>query len=322
MRYIVIGAGAVGGVIGGLLHKSGREVVLVARGAHYEALRTEGLRLMRPDGTSHLPVAVVDGPQALEPREDDVLVLAVKTQDSEAALDAWSARGSELPLVCAQNGVENERLALRRFRQVYGMCVWMPSTYLQPGVVVAPSAPHAGILHIGRYPSGSDATAKLIAADLEASGMLAPVVADVMRWKYAKLLANLANALEAVCGQDDSADRRELLLRAVAEGEAVLAAAGIPYAGAAELAETRGDRLRPATVEGAQPGGGSSWQSLTRGTGSIEADFLNGEIVLLGRAHGVPTPVNEVLQRTANSFARERRRPGALTAGELAALVS
>ena len=71
---------------------------------------------------------------------------------------------------------------------------------------------------------------------------------------------------------------------------------------------------------GARRGGGSSWQSLTRGTGSIEADYLNGEIVLLGREHGVPTPVNELLQRLANQFARERRAPGSITAGELAAL--
>ncbi|WUJ19490.1 hypothetical protein OHS70_07955 [Streptomyces sp. NBC_00390] len=41
--------------------------------------------------------------------------------------------------------------------------------------------------------------------------------------------------------------------------------------------------------------GGSTWQSLVRGTGSIETDHLNGEMVLLGRQQGVPTPVNEVL---------------------------
>jgi 2-dehydropantoate 2-reductase len=206
------------------------------------------------------------------------------------------------------------------------MCVWMPSTYLEPGVVVAAGAPLAGILTLGRYPSGNDRTVRLIGADLDASDMLAPVVDDVMRWKHAKLLANLANALEAVCGQDDGQDdgedRRELLRRATAEGEAVLTAAGIPYAGAAEQAQVRKGRLRVEPVKGAERGGGSTWQSLTRGTGTTEADFLNGEIVLLGRAHGVPTPVNEVLRRTANEFAREGRRPGGMTAGELTALVS
>jgi 2-dehydropantoate 2-reductase len=56
--------------------------------------------------------------------------------------------------------------------------------------------------------------------------------------------------------------------------------------------------------------GSSSWQSLARGTGAIEADWLNGEIVLLGRLHGVPTPVNEVLRRVANRMARNRLPPG------------
>ncbi len=74
-------------------------------------------------------------------------------------------------------------------------------------------------------------------------------------------------------------------------------------------------------INGSERGGGSSWQSLTRGTGSIEADYLNGEIVLLGRELGVPTPVNEVLQRLANQAARERRAPGSATPDEVLALV-
>ena len=70
-------------------------------------------------------------------------------------------------------------------------------------------------------------------------------------------------------------------------------------------------------VNGAERVGGSSWQSLTRGTGSIEADFLNGEIILLGREHGVPTPLNEVLQRLANQAARYARAPGSTTPDEV-----
>ena len=59
-------------------------------------------------------------------------------------------------------------------------------------------------------------------------------------------------------------------------------------------------------LPGLEHTGGSSWQSLVRGTGSIEADHLNGEIVLLGRLHGVPTPVNAVLQRRARQAAATR----------------
>ena len=83
------------------------------------------------------------------------------------------------------------------------MCVWLPATHLEPGRVAACRLPLSGILHVGRYPSGTDETAEKIAADLEKSAFLAPVLPDVMRWKYAKLLSNLGNALEAVCGPID-----------------------------------------------------------------------------------------------------------------------
>ncbi|AXG80988.1 ketopantoate reductase family protein [Streptomyces paludis] len=330
MRYIIIGAGAVGGAIGGRLAEAGQEVVLVARGAHHAALRERGLTFTTPEGTRTHRLPVADRPEALDLRSDDVLVLAVKTQDSVAALDAWSVRpvegagtgtaGELLPLVCAQNGVESERLALRRFRRVYGMCVWLPATHVEPGAVIAPCAPYTGMLHLGRYPEGTDATAHAIAADLEKGRLLAPVVPDVMRWKYAKLLGNLVNAVEALTGAagDEAAD---LVGRARAEGRAVLAAAGIPYTGDEEQAEARNGRMDIDPATGGGRRGGSSWQSLSRGTGTIEADYLNGEIVLLGRLHGVPTPVNETLGRLAGTFARERRPAGSLTVAELTAYV-
>lgn len=81
----------------------------------------------------------------------------------------------------------------------------------------------------------------------------------------------------------------------------------------------RRDRIRIEPVNGSARAGGSSWQSLTRQTGTIEANFLNGEIVLLGRQYDVPTPVNEALQRLANQAARDRMPPGFLTPAQILA---
>ncbi|MFE9724171.1 ketopantoate reductase family protein [Streptomyces sp. NPDC005794] len=329
MRYIIVGTGAVGGALGGRLAEAGHDVVLVARGAQYTALREGGLRLTTPEGTRTHRLPVVDRPESLDLDPDDVLVLAVKTQDSVAALDAWSARpvagggtaGERLPLICAQNGVESERLALRRFHRVYGCCVYLPASFVEPGSVIAAGAPLTGILHLGRYPSGTDDTVRAVAADWEKARLEAPVVPDVMRWKYAKLLSNLANAIEAVTGVLEGPEGFALFDRARAEGRAVLAAAGIEATGSAEQEEARGGRIRFDPFDGSERAGGSSWQSLSRGTGTIEADYLNGEIVLLGRLHGVPAPVNDVLRRTANAFARERRAAGSMTVAELTALV-
>ncbi|MDQ0584141.1 ketopantoate reductase family protein [Streptomyces rishiriensis] len=329
MRYIIIGAGAIGGTVGGRLAQAGHEVVLVARGAHRAALTEGGLRLRVPQGESTHRLPVVDGPDALGPlRTDDVLFLAVKTQDTEAALRVWGPAPVEgggtaaerLPVVCAQNGVESPRLALRRFRHVYGVCVWLPATHVEPGVVSAAGTPLSGILHLGRYPHGTDDTARGVAADLEKAHFEAPVVADVSRWQYAKLLSNLGNALEAVSGPVGDPEAEALYASVRAEGEAVLRAAGIAWVSAEEQQALRGDKVTLVPLDGVPRAGGSSWQSLRRGAGTIEADHLNGEIVLLGRLHGVPTPLNELLQGLANQFARERRAPGSLPLPELTRL--
>ncbi|MCT9104160.1 NAD(P)-binding domain-containing protein [Streptomyces mirabilis] len=321
MRYIIIGAGAIGATIGARLAGAGHEVVLVARGAHYAAMKADGLRFQAADGEYVHRLPVVEGPDALGAlRPDDVLVLAVKTQDCEAALHTWGAApvagggtaAERLPVLCAQNGVESQRMALRRFRRVYGVAVWLPATFVEPGVVSAPGAPLTGILHLGRHPHGVDDIVRRIAADLEAARFAAPVIADVARLQYAKLLGNLANAINALSWPVAGEAARRLYVQVRSEGESVLRAAGIPYASAQELQETHGDKVR-----WAGGGAGSSWQSLTRGTGTIEADYLNGEIVLLGRLHGVATPLNELLQRPATTFARERRPAGSLPEAEL-----
>ena len=331
MRYIIIGAGAVGGSIGGRLFESGHDVVLVARGTHYRALRDSGLRLVTPQGASTLAVPAADGPEGVRLTPDDVLVLAVKSQHTAGLLEQWGPRpvagggiaADLLPLVCAQNAVENERIALRTFRRVYGMCVWLPASHLEPGVVAAHCAPLTGILTLGRYPDGVDRTVQQISEDLGKSVFAAPVVPDVMRWKYGKLLNNLGNAVEAAVGRDPEPSQpvEDLYRRARAEGVAAYAAAGIGYTDEPERAQVQGDRMRVEPLDGVLRQGGSTWQSLARGSATTESDYLNGEIALLGRQFGVPTPVNDALQRLAVRFAREGRPPGSLTVGELLALM-
>ncbi|GIH29666.1 2-dehydropantoate 2-reductase [Acrocarpospora phusangensis] len=318
MRFIIIGAGAIGGTVGARLFGSGYEVVLVARGAHQEALREGGLRFVTPEGAEVLPIPAARGPEDVELTADDVLVLAVKTQDAVAALEAWAGApvrgggtaGERLPVVCAQNAVENERVALRHFARVYGMLVWLPALHLEPGMVAAYGAPLSGMLPIGCYPQGVDNICAQVAEALSGRVLHSWADPDIMRWKYAKLLGNLGNAIEALCGPGPG--REAVLTRAVAEGRAVLDAAGIGYASPEEEEGKRGDQVELVPIDGVTRPGGSSWQSLAKGSGSIEADFINGEVALLGRLHGVATPVNVVLQREANRFARERREPGSM----------
>lgn len=309
------GAGAVGGVVAGRLAAAGHDVAVVARGAHLEAIRRDGLTLRQPSGDTVVKLDAYEHPKdAGLDAATDVVVLGMKGMDTEAALVALD--GFDGPVVCLQNGVANERAALRHFVSVYGVHVILPGSHLEPGVVTAHCAPVPGILDLGRYPSGSDATAAALARDLESAGFVSQPREDIMRWKYRKLLMNLGNAVEALCGRVDGVDEAAAPVRE--EGEAVLRLAGVDVASAAEDRERRGDIMRwpgGATMSTGRAGG-SSWQSLARGTGTVEADYLNGEIVLLARLHGATAPANETARRLVQRAAREGRPPGSMTPAE------
>jgi 2-dehydropantoate 2-reductase len=316
VRFVVFGAGAVGGVVGSRLFQAGADVIVIARGTHYDAIATRGLTLETPTETVTLAIPAAPNPAGVRWDDQDVVLLTVKGQDTLAALSALRvAAGFGIPLVCMQNGVENERVAARMFGEVYGAVVMSPTAHLEPGIVQAYATAVTGAIDIGRYPSGIDDVCETVCAHLRRAGFESDPRPDIMRYKHAKLLTNLGNAAQAVCGLDD--DTGELSARALAEGRAVLHAADIPYD-----AECVGDlagrwkRWQVRRIAGRPRGGGSSWQSAVRGTGTIESDYLNGEVVLRGRQAGIATPVNALLQRLAEQTARERRQPGWITAAE------
>jgi 2-dehydropantoate 2-reductase len=196
----------------------------------------------------------------------------------------------------------------------------MPATHLEPGVVQASAEPVTGMLDVGRYPNGTDETASRLSDAFNESSFDSRALADVMRWKYRKLIMNLGNAVEALMPPGPEHDA--IAERAEREGEACLHAAGIEFASRAEDRARRAGVLRVGRIAGRERGGGSSWQSLARRSGSIEADYLNGEIVLLGRLHGFPTPVNETLRRLANRWAVERRPAGTMPVEEFEGALS
>jgi 2-dehydropantoate 2-reductase len=227
MRFVVVGAGAIGGAVGARLFQQGFDVTLVARGEHGRALQS-GLVLEAPGETVSLPI-----PTALEPADvswddDTVVLLAVKGQHTEHALGQLGVAPPSTPVVCMQNGVENERRVLRHFPHTYGMCVMCPATQLRPGVVQIHSAPVSGMLDLGRFPSGLDDRGRAIADAIAGTTFESVARPDIMRWKYRKLLMNLANAVEALAGPEG---RFGPLARAAhREGVDALAAAGIDVA--------------------------------------------------------------------------------------------
>jgi 2-dehydropantoate 2-reductase len=321
MRFVVLGAGAVGGTIGARLIDAGHDVVLLARGEHADVMRRDGLRVALPDRVITVRPTVHDAVPDLALTDGDVLLLCTKTQDTAAVLAGLPRH--DLPVFCVQNGVANEHIALRRCDAVYGVVVMLPAVFLEAGQIDAQGTPFSGLLDLGLAVGGTDTTAEQVAGILDASGFVSRAVPDIMRWKYAKLLRNLGNALEGLCGHPDDPDELEQVTaldeRAQAEGRAVYRAAGIDWVSDEEWFARRGQQVQWAPVEGRARTGGSTWQSLARGLRAVEADYLNGEIVLLGRRHHVPTPLNLLLQRWAVDAAHAGRPPGSVRPAEIVA---
>ena len=320
MRFVIYGAGAIGGVVGARLHQAGHDVQLIARGAHHDAIAAHGLTLQTPTETVTLRIPVADTPARADIGADDVVLLATKSQDTWAALAALrDARPDGVPVVCLQNGVENERVALRMLPDVYGAVVISPTAHLDPGTVQAYAAKVTGAIDVGRYPHGVDGRCRAVCQALAGARFDSEPRADIMRHKHAKLLNNLGNAIEAICGQ--AADSNELALRVREEGRAVLRAAGIEF-DVPEITDVRGrwQRWGVSEIAGRPRGGGSTWQSVVRGAG-VETDYLNGEIVLRGREHGVPAPLNELLCRLVQETLRDGHEPGWLTPAAVLAQV-
>ena len=336
-RYLIVGAGAIGGTVGGVLVRAGIPTVLVARGRHAEILAADGLTLRTPDGTFHPQVTAVSGAEQLRLTPHDVLVFTTKTQQIDAALQEWvdqpvhgpdgvvGTAGELLPALIALNGVAAEEKALRYFRRVFGVCVWLPAVHLEPGEVIVRSWPVVGQFHIGRWPAECSAPAdnELLHALTEAwsaAGIRTSAVDDIAPWKYNKLLSNLGNAVGALAA--DGADVSQVAAAARAEGERVLDYAGIEFVSFKVSTAARAHGPTPRPVPGSKTGASNStWQSLSRNTGNVETDFFNGEIVRLAHRNGITAPVNAALARAARVAARNGQGPSHYSAEQLAELL-
>ena len=248
-----------------------------------------------------VPCVETVGELIIEP--GDVAVVATKLNDAQDVLDELRAvAGSGLPVVCATNGVHGERWAARRFDTVISMMVWTPALHLHPGQVVVytrgcPAVldcgcfidPQNGLVHAQATMRLSEALSRVLVA----AGFASQARPDMQRWKLAKWLLNLGNTSQALVKDDP----RACTAAARAEGEAALAATGVDYVTLAELFE-RCAIVEMAEVDGSSRGGGSTWQSLTRGK-PLESRWLEGAMADLGDKLGVPTPVNRFLSEVS-----------------------
>lgn len=333
MRFLMLGAGAIGGVVGGQLAKAGFDVLFVdPLREHVDAINRQGLHLRGIHGHHVLQVPAVTSVADVALRADDVVICSVKSYDMDAAMQALRrATVVEIPVFCAQNGIRNEEVAARYFQNVHGVMVLIGAKRLVPGEVVHTGA---GPLGVGRWPSGLSESARDVTQAVGKTDIPAYATEEIAVHKWNKMAINLNNAtfgLLGMSGQEAQADPeiRAFLADVYEEGVRVLRAARIRFAGPpGSSIEDRILSLRGPATGVTVPADEelrhrpSLWQDLYHGGGQVEADWFNGEIVRLGRAHGVPTPYSALLLELITEMAGRRERPGRYTLRDLRARLS
>lgn len=334
MRFIIHGAGAVGSLVGGMLAESGADVVLVARESHAEAVNQHGLEIRSLKGDRVVKnLHAVSSPHQITPRPGDVIFLTVKTSQTAHSVQALrEVFPEETPIFCVQNGVRNEEWAARRFLHVYGAMAALSVTFLSPGVIA-----HTlnNTISIGNYPLGCDALGTEVAANLEKAGFRVTTHESVMAVKWSKLILNLNNATFAII---DKHLQLGLVTPAISsfmadveeEGLHVLSMAGISVEDQNNPIdfEKRLDGLRAATDDPEKAYDAetipvelrtypSTWMDLKQKRGDTEVGYFNGEIILLGEKHGIPTPYNSTLLSIVETMAVEGTDPGLYSLEEL-----
>jgi len=307
VRIAIYGTGGAGGYFGARLIEGGQDVVLIARGAHLEAIRARGLVLETPEDTRVLaPGLATDNPAQAGPV--DAVILGVKTwQVDDAARAMIPLIGPETVVVPLQNGVEAAdqlAAALGSRHALGGLCVTF-SRVAAPGRIRSDGA--LNYIRFGPLDNRPDPRAEALRSAMEAAGVRAEIPADIRAALWEKFLFVVsAGGVGAVTRAPMGVTRaipetRELLERAMEEVLAVARARGIAIA---DGTVTRGMQL----VDGMPPSGTSSLQrDITAGKPS-ELEAWSGAVVRLGREAGVPTPVHAFIYASLLPQERSARK--------------
>lgn len=293
IRLVVVGAGAIGAGVGGLLAHAGLEVVLVARGDHGRAIRDQGLHLRTPSLDVHLELPCVERLDQVDWQEQDVALVAVKLNHAEQVYaDLCTAAGPDRTVVMGQNGMLGSTWAHRAgLKRVVDSMVWVPAQRLTPGLVDLHGTPIPGAIDLS-----TDAG---LAAWLRRAGFRCTVRDDLLAWRRAKWLTNL-------CGAAFVFDLQAWVAELISEGAEVLRAAGLAFVSQQELQDYVGD-ISLDTIAGEERlPGGSTRQSAWRGA-PLETRWLNGPLVALADQVGVDVPRNRALLAMARAYDAEHR---------------
>ena len=320
VRFIIYGAGAVGSIIGGHMHKANKDIVLIANTHHVDAINKNGLELNTPDDKHILDIPAYNDISRIKPfKKDDVIFLTMKSQHVLRSLGQLRAStAKDLPIFCFQNGINTEALAQRIFTNIYGGVISMAGIFLKPGIVYDSVKNGRCFIEIGAYPRGIDRTSQKVADSLKDSGFAGGLNEEVMKAKGAKCLQSLGHALLAITDGKGDIDSFQRSLRL--EAEHVWRRAGIEWENL-DMFKSRAGRERGEIIRNKifQENSTmvSSWQSLVKGMGNIEVRQINGDVVDLGRMLNIETPYNDIVCSVAQEMAINGEKPGKYSTQDL-----
>jgi 2-dehydropantoate 2-reductase len=307
MKVAVIGAGAIGGLVGARLAKAGDDVTFLVRGANLEAIAARGVRLIEKDGTEHIERNVRATDDYARAGPQDVVVLAVKANQVDAVAPQLHALfGAETVVVTMQNGIPfwyfHRHAGPLEGRQVksvdptgrliefipaarlIGCVVYPASDLVAPGVI---RHVEGNRLPLGELDGSRSERGQRVAAAFEVAGFKAPVLEDIRSEIWLKLWGNLTfnpisalshSTLEDICRYPLT---RDLAASMMGEAERVAGKLGISFRVSLEK------RIAGAESVGAHKT--SMLQDIEAGR-APEIDALVGSVIELARHTDTPTP--------------------------------
>ena len=293
MRIAVMGAGSTGGYFGGMLARGGNDVTLIARGAHLDAIRANGLKVVRDDEEFTVQCQATDDPSEFGPVE--LLLLCVKTYQSDAAIPLMQPLvGPDTTVLCLQNGVDSYLKAA----EVLGEAtVLQGAAFIEAGMLGPGTVRQTGSLVriiLGETNGVETPRCLAIRDAFLGSGVPAEVLPDIRAGQWGKFLFSATMAGVTSMAQATLAELmpqphwRKVVLACLAEIDLVARASGVDLAPdiVADIVNSIEEHLADLQA--------SMHTDLMAGR-PLELDALNGAVVRAGIEAGVPTPVNDLI---------------------------
>jgi 2-dehydropantoate 2-reductase len=307
MKYAVIGLGAVGTIIGGLLAKSGEKIIFICKKNQVEEIRKKGIKINGINNSIVLENVQVSSDLSLI-SDSDVIIICVKSYDTKylaEELKKFIKKSSVI--ISLQNGVRNSKI----LKDVTGNTVLsgiilFNALYILPGEVTLTLKGGLILETNSLYKE----TIKSFIEVLNKSGIESKLEIDIEDYLWSKLVVNLQNAVTALTGQTIkesilNKDSRAIIIATMNEGLNILQKSKIPYKTLPDIdPKVSIRRLKilnsvllkfgSRILKLDESARSSMWQSLYRGR-PTEIDYINGEIVNLAKKYNLVSPINKKL---------------------------